>query len=606
MHIRSVQIRNYRAFQDQTVEFTEGLNLLVGPNNSGKSTVLGACGLAGPDSQTRIHYAPTPPPTGPAEIIVRAWFSGDELRRLASAEKVVGMPSGRDADPGILIALFDRWLTNSEGAEVAWTLRGSGVFEVVDPTFGVYPPMQPGKSGALVWVKQNPDYRWLVAATAGNPDRIFARALLAHLRLNLRILGAERKSEAKWQRPERDLQRNARNLVGVIEDIQAKSQTRDRFRELVCDVLPEVQDLTVQRDDNAEIRVWFHDPKTENEGLAIPLTRCGSGMEQVLALIAAPFSVPKGGIVLIDEPQAFLHPGALGRILDVIAASGAAQVIVATHSPQLVNRPDVRGLIELQLLPSGPTVTQHNRERLDDVHKVLTHLGTSPAEVCLTGPTLWLEGPSERAVFRELQLSMATRSDAGELRRICGVVPIGVAHTDRLVPKQRDDLVGEILALYEKIGASRALLPSVCGFLLDWDERSFATRKSTFDRRKGRIAFTKRMMLENYLVDAEAFRTVLVELQNDADRTLSIDTDIIESQCSKFETITGHGAETIEGIFLAASGNRIEYRKVQHAPLIARALLAAKPSALDELAELALACIDGVAAPPIDIHAVQS
>ena len=42
MHIKTLQLKNFRRFEDATFEFGPGFNLLVGENGSGKSSVLAA------------------------------------------------------------------------------------------------------------------------------------------------------------------------------------------------------------------------------------------------------------------------------------------------------------------------------------------------------------------------------------------------------------------------------------------------------------------------------------------------------------------------------------------------------------------------------------
>ena len=42
MYIRKVHIKNYRNFNDFEMEFHEGLNVIVGANNSGKTGLLSA------------------------------------------------------------------------------------------------------------------------------------------------------------------------------------------------------------------------------------------------------------------------------------------------------------------------------------------------------------------------------------------------------------------------------------------------------------------------------------------------------------------------------------------------------------------------------------
>lgn len=45
MHIAKLRITNYRCFEDQVIEFCPGVNVLIGKNNAGKTTVIAALGL---------------------------------------------------------------------------------------------------------------------------------------------------------------------------------------------------------------------------------------------------------------------------------------------------------------------------------------------------------------------------------------------------------------------------------------------------------------------------------------------------------------------------------------------------------------------------------
>jgi len=45
VYISSVRIQNFRSFQDTTVEFNDGMNVVIGHNNSGKTNLLRALGL---------------------------------------------------------------------------------------------------------------------------------------------------------------------------------------------------------------------------------------------------------------------------------------------------------------------------------------------------------------------------------------------------------------------------------------------------------------------------------------------------------------------------------------------------------------------------------
>ncbi|MFF4909734.1 ATP-dependent endonuclease [Streptomyces sp. NPDC001260] len=69
-----------------------------------------------------------------------------------------------------------------------------------------------------------------------------------------------------------------------------------------------------------------------------PLTEQGDGIKSLIALIL-PLVTAEHPVVMIDEPEAFLHPpqaSALGRILGGLAKKKGIQVILATHDKNLL------------------------------------------------------------------------------------------------------------------------------------------------------------------------------------------------------------------------------------------------------------------------------
>jgi hypothetical protein len=71
---------------------------------------------------------------------------------------------------------------------------------------------------------------------------------------------------------------------------------------------------------------------------AAPVAAFGDGIQAFIGIIAAVIA-GQHKIILVDEPEAFLHPPMarqLGRILCQIARSRDASLIVATHSPDFV------------------------------------------------------------------------------------------------------------------------------------------------------------------------------------------------------------------------------------------------------------------------------
>ena len=68
-------------------------------------------------------------------------------------------------------------------------------------------------------------------------------------------------------------------------------------------------------------------------------THVGFGLAYTLPIIAAALSLPKNGILIVENPEAHLHPfgqSRIGAFLAAIASTGR-QVIIETHSDHVVN-----------------------------------------------------------------------------------------------------------------------------------------------------------------------------------------------------------------------------------------------------------------------------
>ena len=76
-----------------------------------------------------------------------------------------------------------------------------------------------------------------------------------------------------------------------------------------------------------------------SKGMPILSTNIGFGISYVLPIIVTGLIAPKGSIIIIENPEAHLHPSAqskIGHFLSVVAQSGVT-VIVETHSEHVIN-----------------------------------------------------------------------------------------------------------------------------------------------------------------------------------------------------------------------------------------------------------------------------
>ncbi len=67
------------------------------------------------------------------------------------------------------------------------------------------------------------------------------------------------------------------------------------------------------------------------------------GTLRTLGLLAATFQPKLPSVLIVEEPEATIHPGALGTILDVLRhAACSTQTIVTTHSPDILEAPWIK------------------------------------------------------------------------------------------------------------------------------------------------------------------------------------------------------------------------------------------------------------------------
>jgi predicted ATPase len=68
-----------------------------------------------------------------------------------------------------------------------------------------------------------------------------------------------------------------------------------------------------------ELFIWPHETWTERLDLAVPLAKCGTGVGQLLAIFYVIVTADQPRVIIIDEPQSFLHPGAVRKLLEVLS-----------------------------------------------------------------------------------------------------------------------------------------------------------------------------------------------------------------------------------------------------------------------------------------------
>jgi len=104
-------------------------------------------------------------------------------------------------------------------------------------------------------------------------------------------------------------------------------------------------------------------------------TNVGFGLTYVLPVIIACLTAQPGAMILLENPEAHIHPrgqSAMARLTCAAAAIGA-QLVVETHSDHILN--GVRLSVKREILPAERVVLHYFRREDDGIHVVSPIMG---------------------------------------------------------------------------------------------------------------------------------------------------------------------------------------------------------------------------------------
>lgn len=124
------------------------------------------------------------------------------------------------------------------------------------------------------------------------------------------------------------------NAASVLRELD--HGMRRHLQEFLQTVVPGEVGVTPERVQN-KLSLKFTQKGREAAALKLGPHNMSDGTLRTLGLLVAVFQPKLPSMLIIEEPEATIHPGALGTILDVLRHAGrSTQTVITTHSPDIL------------------------------------------------------------------------------------------------------------------------------------------------------------------------------------------------------------------------------------------------------------------------------
>nr|WP_314538694.1 AAA family ATPase [uncultured Ottowia sp.] len=377
MRLKTVRIQHYKSLDNVTVDLHPGITVIVGPNGVGKSNFV--------DVLRFLHDAV-------------ASNLDDAIRKREGIVRLLQYYKTRPSD------IYLNFTFKDDREEFEYYLRlggkGNGDWYIVKESLSPLETAEPIEYG-MRYVRESSE-KLIVDQDEikGFPEHRLALGMLLRqiqdpqlekndFRLRSIFLGFRiirevshwshctiypniLKKPANPDRSRLALEESGENWATVIKS--AKPATMERIYEAMRAVLPDFRHVKVGTVGSYLIPRFFF--ASGEETIAFDPIQLSDGTLRLFGILLAAYQQPPPRLLVIEEPEQTIYPGALAVLADVFSEiSETTQVIITTHSPHLISHftPDQ---IRVAYLQNGLTqIANIHPHQMEAIHEGLMSLG---------------------------------------------------------------------------------------------------------------------------------------------------------------------------------------------------------------------------------------
>jgi len=533
MRVKGLVIRNFRALENIEVEFESRVNVIVGPNAIGKTTLLEAIRLAkallAPRTQSEsaqalfalggavphnpqelIFSAIARDSTKPVEIRCRFEFTAAELTVVESAipeiatSLILNRLGHGFANPAASIAILSSPAgvqalqeTEPQLRDYLQRVRNNAtqcrLHLQLDPRVGRVNNVDPFGSLIISYIEghRSPEMTMFSYFPAD-------RAMPAiEQPVQLGAGDASLQLESHISQPQIKYTRLKNTIFStIIRGEKDRKELSEEFERIFTGILRGRKLASVGVSAQGLLQIKVQDTESGRDFDIEGMSSGEKGLILTFLLIAR--SIAEGGIVLLDEPELHLNPAVCKDLLNFLVKNYIVrkniQAIVCSHSPEILAGAFDNEECSLYHLVSENVLTKVRYQDLDEISEALSRLGTSESEGLLYKATVFVEGEDDTDL---LELGFADLLRRYKVKDLGGRGEVEKQIAQLQAAEKRGVKLSPRYFIFDLDAAPTNVSNSESVKLLQWDRRCLENYLIDID------------VLTDFLKDPETMRTPL-------------------------------------------------------------------------------------------------
>lgn len=350
MYLKNLKVQHYKSLDDVSVDFAHNVTVVVGPNGVGKSNFVDVLRFLRDAVTDDLEHAVTKR-EGIQRLLqtykTKPYKIGLQLELAGSSSSFEEQQNKSNYKLLLKSIGTSDYAVENEEATIATDEFGLGALTYFSRVsrdlkgqvrIDEGPPKKPSETVTESITAFSPD---ALAMGTKLPSGPIGKNIAEHIAAwNFCTIYPNTLKKPALPDRESKLMESGDNWASVIKALKRSPRGRDaleRIYDAMRAVLPTFEEVNIQTVGSYLVPLFKFRTEGETSLASFDPVQLSDGTLRLFGILLAAYQLPRPKLLVIEEPEQTIYPGALAVLADVFKEIGrSTQVLITTHSPHLV------------------------------------------------------------------------------------------------------------------------------------------------------------------------------------------------------------------------------------------------------------------------------